>query len=280
MLSQIKEIILNKIYSPFTSSIGIIGLGVVGSAVAHSYDGHGTKLVQYDTDPKKNHFSTYEDLKNTEAIFVCVPSPVGKDSRYDTSALETVLENLKDYRGVIISKVTATPDIYRKLGEQYPNLVHCPEFLTAANPNKDYINSKFMIIGGSVSAYQREAERIIKIANLSNIAYHHCSLEEAATVKIAINSFLATKVVFMNELYCLCSKNDIDFNLVTSLMINDQRIGSSHTKVPGPDGFFGFGGMCFPKDTTALLKFAEDSNIDMSVLQSAVKKNTILRLKK
>jgi UDPglucose 6-dehydrogenase len=62
------------------------------------------------------------------------------------------------------------------------------------------------------------------------------------------------------------------------MVTSDKRIGSSHMQVPGPDGSFGFGGACFPKDTSALLKIAESLNLTPMVLDAAVRKNTFLRL--
>jgi len=262
-------------------TVGIIGLGVVGSAVSHSLESTSMiKIIKIDPDPKKNCHGTYEELENVDAVFICVPSPIGKDSRYDVTALEVSLEKLRNFRGVIISKVTATPDIYRRLGNLYPNLVHVPEFLTAANSIKDYANSRFMIIGGTVPAYQREAERIIRIGGHEGVSFNFCSLEEASMAKICINSFLATKVIFMNELYRLCQVNNIEFDNVTALMTKDDRIGKSHMKVPGPDGHFGFGGMCFPKDTEALLNYSYESQEFLNLLDTAIKKNTLLRLQK
>lgn len=254
-------------------------MGVVGSAVANTYSHHyETHLYRIDLDSKKGPDS-YEDAKSSDGIFICVPSPSDKDGKYDVTALTRVLNRLEGYQGVIISKVTATPDIYRELGKKYPNLVHCPEFLTAANPIQDYVNSKFMILGGNVMAYIREAERIIRWGGFDSIKFVHTGLDEAAMTKLLINSYLATKVIFMNEIYQLCQSNEIDYETVTKLSKMDLRVGDSHMIVPGPDGNFGFGGMCFPKDTQALLKYAEDTHNDLSVLDAAIKKNILLRLK-
>jgi len=82
----------------------------------------------------------------------------------------------------------------------------------------------------------------------------------------------------MNELEALCSKTGVDYNQVAYMVMQDTRIGSSHMQVPGPDGAYGFGGACFPKDTSALLKYAEQKGVVMNVLDAAVKKNTLLRL--
>jgi UDPglucose 6-dehydrogenase len=258
--------------------IGIVGLGYVGNAIKESLSHLGPQIVILD--PPKGIVSTYENLATCAAVFICVPTPQGDDGSCDTSILESVLENLaiENYTGVVISKCTAPPDTYKHLNDKFHNLVHAPEFLTAANAVDDYINGKFLIIGGKVRAYQHEAERIIKLTqpNLKNVKF--CSISEAALAKYAINSFLATKVVFMNELWGVAVASGLDFDTIASMIKLDERIGNSHMKVPGPDGSFGFGGYCFPKDTAALLKYAESVNKPLNVLDAAVKKNTLLRL--
>ncbi len=268
------------IMKPPYEKIGIIGLGFVGGAIKASVDWGDNLWVV--VDPAKGFNATYQDLKEqTEGVFVCVPTPMGDDGVCDTSFLENVLENLKavNYDGVIISKCTAPPSVYEKLNKDHPNLVHAPEFLTAANANRDYVNGTFSIIGGRVSAYIREAERIIRVTqpNLNNVM--HCTISEAALAKYTINSFLATKVAFMNEIYEIASAAGMDYNTVARMVTLDTRIGATHMQVPGPDGSFGFGGACFPKDTSALLKYAETLNQTPMVLDAAVKKNTLLRLK-
>jgi UDPglucose 6-dehydrogenase len=259
------------------SKIGIIGFGFVGGAVASSFSLIMTDIVIVDTDPNKS-FGTYNDLMSCDGVFVCVPSPSLEDNSCDTSILESVLEKLKGYEGVIISKTTAPASKYEELNQLYPNLVHNPEFLTAANANEDYINQEFAIIGGRVKAYVNEAERIIRLSLPSLQVVHHCSIGEASLAKYAINCFLATKVVFMNELEQLARASNLDYNKIAGMISYDNRIGRSHMRVPGPDSSYGFGGACFPKDTAALLKYAEGLGINLNTLDAAVKKNTLLRL--
>lgn len=258
-------------------SIGIIGAGFVGSAIAESIEWSGSSII---IDPAKGHTNTYDDIVKCAAVFVCVPSPQGDDGSCDTSILESVLSELKkvEFTGVIISKCTAPPDVYTRLNDLYPNLVHSPEFLTAANAFRDYMSGKFAIIGGKIPAYRREAERIIRSTQTSLEDVEHCSIAEAALAKYAINSFLATKVTFMNEMYEIANAAGLEYKNIAKLVSLDPRIGQSHLKVPGPDGSLGFGGMCFPKDTAALLKYAENNSVTLNVLDAAVKKNTILRL--
>jgi UDPglucose 6-dehydrogenase len=82
----------------------------------------------------------------------------------------------------------------------------------------------------------------------------------------------------MNEVYQLAQAMNLNYDNVAAMVKMDRRIGNSHMLVPGPDGNFGFGGACFPKDTSAMLKFAEQYNTPLNVLDAAVKKNTLLRL--
>jgi len=259
--------------------IGIIGLGFVGNAIRQSYADPFVKVICIDTDPRKATGETYEDLRDASGIFICVPSPPDFEGRCDPTILISVLEKLKGFNGVIISKVTATPDIYEELGIQYPNLVHSPEFLTSANAVDDYLDTKFCIIGGSIKAYVNEATRLIKLGKNNLDVTYHCTIGEASFAKYVINSFLATKVVFMNEMAELAKFSNHDWNMIRQLIALDgKRIGNSHTRVPGNDGHYGFGGACFPKDTQALIKYAESKKVSLNVLTSAVKKNTLLRL--
>ena len=268
----------NKMFFNIRPKIGIVGLGFVGNAIKDNME-HVCELIL--VDPPRGLQSKYEDLLDCEGVFVCVPSPQGDDGRCDTSFLESALDKLASlgYTGVIISKSTAPPSVYKALQTKHKNLVHAPEFLTAADASRDYANGKFAIIGGCVGAYQRDAERIIRMGQSGigdNVQF--CTIDEAALAKYTINTYLATKVAFMNEIYSVATNSGMNYDTVISMVNMDKRIGSSHLKVPGPDGLFGFGGACFPKDTAALLKYAEEVGASMMVLDAAVKKNTLLRL--
>jgi UDPglucose 6-dehydrogenase len=259
--------------------IGIIGLGFVGNAIKQAF-WNEDQLVLVDNDRTRGR-DPFQDLVRCDGVFICVPTPQDDDGTCDTTILEDILAKLEiiKFEGVIISKCTAPPDTYTRLNEKYPNLVHAPEFLTAANAARDYANGKFAIIGGRIKAYRDLAESIIKQTQGGLGEHiHHCTIAEASLAKYAINTFMATKVTFMNELYSLAKASDCDYNQIAKMIKSDVRIGNSHMQVPGPDGSFGFAGACFPKDTNALLKFAESKDVQMNVLDAAVKKNTLLRL--
>ncbi len=258
--------------------IGIVGAGFVGDAIRQAYTDLFTKVVVVDVDPAKST-GTYADLQDCDAVFVCVPSPAKDTGECDTSILNSVLFMLRDYKNVIISKTTAPPQFYEKMQTVYPNLVHIPEFLVASSALEDYRKETNAIIGGKIAAYRNEAARIIKLAQpITHV--EHCPIGEAAFVKYTINSYLATKVVFMNEMSDLAVAHGYNWDTIRMHLSEDNRIGLSHMQVPGPDGYYGFGGMCFPKDTNAWVKYAGKLGVQLSVLKSAIKKNVLLRLQK
>jgi UDPglucose 6-dehydrogenase len=254
--------------------IGIIGAGFVGSAIKNAYDNYEIPIILHD--PAKGFTATWEELRLCDGIFLCVPSPTLPSGECDTSILKEVLGNLSGMEGVIISKVTAPPSVYTSLQVLYPNLVHAPEFLVAATANEDYIHGTFGFIGGE-ETYTKMAEEIIRAGQRNLQDVRHSTIAEASLAKYSINSFLALKVSYMNQLYDLCQASGINFNNLITLLQVEKRVGTSHFHVPGPDKKRGFGGACFPKDTSALHFEASKSNIDLSVLKSAIDYNKIIR---
>jgi UDPglucose 6-dehydrogenase len=101
--------------------------------------------------------------------------------------------------------------------------------------------------------------------------------KSAEMVKYVANCFLATKVSFANEIYQICKAIGVDYNGVIETAMLDNRLGTSHWKVPGPDGHFGFGLTCFPKDLNALIKLAELNGVDPKVMKAVWEKNLEVR---
>ena len=257
--------------------IGLIGAGFVGGAIKNAYETFGVPIIVHD--PAKGFISNWEELRSCDGVYVCVPSPTSDTGECDTSILESVLDNLSGMEGVIISKVTAPPGVYAKLQVVHPNLVHAPEFLVAATANDDYINGYFAFIGGDLD-YVQKAEAIIRASQPSLRDVTYCTITEASLAKYTINSFLATKVVFMNQIYDLAQQLGVDYGALSNLLKSEKRFGDSHLRVPGPDGSRGFGGACFPKDTAALVYEARRAGVPMTLLESAVAVNKTLRVDK
>lgn len=250
--------------------IGIIGFGFVGQAIgwAHRKD----ELII--RDPKLEDSASLDKFVNCDAVYVCVPSPYQGDlyenGRCDTSYLEQTLSELLfvliDRPIPIICKTTAPPSTYKRLLEQYPNIVHCPEFLTAANNVADYQNAKYMILGGNVD-WSIEAEKIIRSSvSIKHDNFIKTQIETAALFKYMMNSYLATKVTFMNDWKKLVDQFNVEWKDMQFLALLDGRAGHTHLDVPGPDGQYGWGGACFPKDIAAIMNEAQDLGIELELL--------------
>lgn len=254
--------------------IGLIGCGYVGNAIKKTYNSYNIDLFIYD--PFVGYDIDFELIKSCDAVFISVPSPIGTDGMCDTSILESTLEKLKDSKSVLISKVTAPPSVYQKLQQKYKNLVHVPEFLVAVTADKDYLEGTFTFIGGDLE-YCQKAKEVIVLGQRQLKDIKFCTIEEASLAKYTINTFLALKVSYLNQIYDLCSVMDINYNNIKELFSSDSRLGSSHLNVPGPDGRRGYGGACFPKDTLALNYESKQHQIDMTILKSAINYNNSIR---
>ena len=249
--------------------IGIIGHGFVGSAVAYA-NKHNTLVIN---DPAIPDSQPLTEFKDCDAVFVCVPSPEKDYGHCDTSILEEVLLNLSQIglsdQTPIISKVTAPPRAYAALQQLYPSLVYSPEFLTAKNAINDYKYAKFLVIGGDHKISQRAFDIIQD--SWTTLEPHKktvfTDIKTAALYKYLANSYLAMKVTFMNDFYQLAEACDIPWDGVKHIGSLDERIGNTHWNVPGPDGQFGWGGMCFPKDIAAICEEAIDLKLDFELMQ-------------
>lgn len=251
--------------------IGIIGAGYVGSAIINAYS-KLYDLIIVDTDITRSKNEFYE-IFNTAAIFVCVPSPANLDGSCNSSILENVLSKLKSYKNIIICKTTALPNVYEKLSQDFDNLIYVPEFLTAQNHLSDYINDDSAIIGSNNAKCLSEAVVLLQRGQPKLKTVYPCSIKEAAFAKYVENCFLATKVIFMNEMAEIATEANIEWSKISHVLQKDKRIGMSHCQVPGPDGKPGFGGACFPKDTSAFLDYTKRFFNKSDLLSLAVNKN-------
>lgn len=251
--------------------IGIIGFGYVGSAIAWAHRKHELVIV----DPKLPDTAKMSDLLFCDGIFVCVPSPPIDPSLEsgvcDTSILEDVLKELMFINITkplpIICKTTAPPSVYQRLQTQYPNIVYCPEFLTARNHMADYLNSEYQIIGGHTEWCERAYAIIIDGLPKLNDRVVYTDIKSAALYKYMMNSYLATKVTFMNDFKQLADAEGVHWDELITLTTYDKRIGQTHMDVPGPDGEYGWGGACFPKDVAAICEEAISLGLDFELMQ-------------
>lgn len=261
--------------------LGIIGKGFVGSAVSNGFN---RDVEQFVVDPtyNKNTISDLMEFK-PEGIFVCVPTPEKKSGDVCVDIVTQVLSELCDanYRGVVIVKSTITPKHLTKFKKTFGNLkiVYNPEFLTEANSLQDFLQPNMQILGGKWRDCEWVERLYVRHSSVRVVPTFKVDLITASLLKYTINSWLATKVTFFNELRELydASNTKVPWESFTDMLSRDPRMGNTHMKVPGPDGELGFGGHCFPKDTRALIYYAEQMGVDLEILQKAVDKNNKIR---
>jgi len=247
----------------------IAGYGFVGKAHELLFKDRRREIVIYD--PPKGMEA---DLQNTSAIVVCVPTPQSEDGTCDMSAVYDVVSKIKETTPVLI-KSTISLQGWQELKTRFPQhrLCFSPEFLRAANFMNDVKDLDSVILSGDTE-YWRDQYAY----NWPNIKIYIVDPEEAIAIKYFRNAFLATKVSFFNEIYDFCKAYGINFDQVHKGVTADNRIGESHSYVWPEEGTRGWGGFCFPKDTSALLKMAAEKNINLNTLQAAVDYNTEIRL--
>lgn len=246
------------------SSMIIAGYGFVGKAYELLFKNHRREIVIHD--PAKGMTA---DFENTSAVIICVATPQAEDGSCDMSAVYDVVSKCKAGTPIMI-KSTISLEGWQKLRTDYPKHKLCfsPEFLRAANFMNDIQDLDHIILSGDTDYWRDQCSY-----NWPNIKLSIVSPKEAIAIKYFRNAFLATKVSFFNELYDFCNANEISFQGVRLGVAADKRIGDSHTYVWPEDGVRGWGGFCFPKDTSALLKMAADKNINLNTLEAAVEYN-------
>ena len=259
-------------------NLGIIGRGFVGSAVANGFDKGCDQII---VDPKYTD-NTIQDVLDCKLVFVCVPTPVSEDGSCDTTIANDVLTELNrlQYKGVVVIKSTIIPDYLQEFKKEFElKIVYNPEFLTEANANADFKNPPFQVFGGKWRDCEVVEKAYLRHSSVRIVPTFKVDLTTASLLKYTINSWLATKVIFFNELKELheLGSSMVSWEQFTDMLSRDERMGNSHMQVPGPDGDPGFGGHCLPKDTEALLNYANKKNIKMSVLRKAVQTNKKIR---
>ena len=257
--------------------IGIVGHGFVGGAVEFGFTNERFDITI--VDPKYENGNTITDLEGVSFIFVCVPTPPNEDGTVNTTIMNSVFSELNElgHNPIVILKSTVTPDFFDNLDINF-RLVYNPEFLTERNANQDFIRPSMQLLGGN----RQDCSEVALLYASSNVTNDtptiYTDWKTASLVKYAINSFLASKVIWFNQFKKIFEKiSDSDWKTFVTILQHDPRIGVSHMDIPGPDGKVGFGGHCFPKDTMALLSYSENIGEFMSVLEEVIDVNNKIR---
>lgn len=256
-----------KISNRMNYKIGIIGVGMVGSALAKVLP----QPILYD---KYKRIGSPNDIGHADIIFICVPTPFDKKKGFDASAIKESFDLLQGEKIVVI-KSTILPGTTEFFQEQYPQhkVLFNPEFLTESTADQDMKFPDRQIVGYTKNSYSVAGEimQILPLAPFEKIV----SAAEAEMIKYFGNTWFAVKVVYANQMYDLCQKLNLDYNRVKECVAADKRIGRSHLDV-WHGGFRGFGGKCLVKDNRALIQFGDKLGVDLKINKIAEEINNKL----
>ena len=273
--------------------IGVVGNGFVGSAVQFGFSpstGCDYEVRVYDKDPSKSLHSLEETVNESDIIFLSVPTPSNKDGSMNLDIVRKALQDISDVNtvsdNVVLLRSTVIPGPTRKLDSEFKNvnLIFNPEFLTERSAKFDFINQPRFILGCGDEVMDRY--RSEQVADLfrdrfgESIPVIETNYETAELIKYMNNCYFATKVSFLNEMYQISEKSGVDWDIALDGFARDGRIGHSHMNVPGPDGKFGFGGSCFPKDIQAMINYGESLDLNMNTLKGVWNTNLEVRPEK
>lgn len=256
------------------TNIGVVGLGYVGTAVKRWFSGHPRRFNVFLYD-KYKRIGSLEEVNSADIIFVAVPTPFHPARGYDSSAVDEVVGNIKNGKTIVV-KSTILPGSSDAWQKRYPRkiILFNPEFLRAKTAASDFAKPARQIVG-YVNARGRIAARRVLSLLPSAPFKKVVRAKEAEILKYFSNTYLATRVVFANQMYDVCETlGGVDYDVVKECLVQDKRIGDSHFDI-FHEGYRGYGGHCFPKDVKAFLQFAKKLGVRVDLLEAAARINKV-----
>ena len=240
------------------------------------------ELVVKNYKNKRLKFSTNlkDSVSKSDIVFICVGTPTKKNGNgADLSQIYKVAEEIRNFVTkfkIIITKSTVpvtTGDeiekiISKKVPKKFFTVVSNPEFLREGEAIRDFTYPDRIVIGTKNKKSNKILKNLYSPLISKGAKYVNTSRRAAELIKYASNSFLATKITFINEIANLCEKIDINIEDISIGMGLDKRIGERFLRA-GP----AYGGSCFPKDTKAITATADKYKTNLSVIKSVIKSN-------
>lgn len=259
-------------------SVGIIGMGWVGSAYARNLKSKGISITCYSLDPQ--YIGNKELIKDCDVVLIAVPTPTNPEGA-DYSILESAL-GLVGKNKIVVIKSTILPGTTDRLQAQNPHLIiiHSPEFLSVATADHDTEFPKRNIIGipHDTVEHQNAAKLLLQLfppAPYTSI----CSAREAEIIKYSHNCGGYLRIVFHNLLYDICLNMQADWDTVKNAMASDPNNLIAYLNPVHKSGR-GAGGPCFIKDFSAFINFYDTLNDEAgSNMLKAVEQKNIALLK-
>ena len=211
-------------------------------------------------------------VADCEIAFLCVPTPQGDDGSADLSYIEAAaveITGVLPAGAIVVNKSTvpvgSTKVVERVLQRPDVCVVSNPAFLSEGSAMNDFLHPDRVVVGADDRAAAERVAALYASLGARTIVTDPASAE---TIKYAANAFLATKLSFVNAIAAICEGVGADINDVVDGIGSDQRIGSAFLQ-PGP----GWGGSCFPKDSRALVKIAENAGYEFDLLSGVITVN-------
>ena len=240
------------------------------------------ELIKKNYRQKRLIFTT--DIKQAvtkaDIIFICVGTPTKKNSnsadlKYVFQVAKQIKKFINKYK-IVITKSTVpvtTGDkiekIFKsKIKKKLVDVVSNPEFLREGEAIRDFVHPDRIVVGTNSKKANKMLKNLYESIIKRSGKYFKTSRRAAELIKYASNSFLATKISFINEIANLCEKAEVNVEDVSIGMGLDQRIGSRFLR-PGP----AYGGSCFPKDTRAIATIANNFKTNLSIVKAVIKSN-------
>lgn len=270
--------------------VGVIGGGVVGRATAGAFETHCEEVRIFDTDPTRS--TVGDDLASVvevcDLVFVCLPERIVEP--FFDSLSKHAHEDWSQQNWVI--KSTVPIGTTRRLADRYglTSVVHSPEFLTVRTALEDAKNPRLLVVGSpwkeptpksGVQCVDPASRMVLSLYNevWPDLDCAYLTSDESEAMKLAMNSFFAVKVAFFNELYQFCHRAGLNYEEVREALVAEGRVGDLHTHVPGPDGQFGYGGRCLPKDLRAFIDQIETVGCSAPLMRAAQERNKYDRVR-
>lgn len=244
--------------------IGIVGLGVVGSANKKGFEDLNHKLVIHDL--KMN--TKIQDILKSEICFVCVPSPETDNQECDTSIVEEIITQLSDlnFQGIVAIRSTVIPGFTQYAIEKYNNLKICfvPEFLRERCAYDDFVKNHNVLVVGTDDKWI--FEKIVYAHGHYPKNTKQLKPSEAEILKYYSNVFAALKVTFANIMYDLSESMNCDYSSIKETFVLTGKADSSY--LDANQNLRGYGGVCLPKDTRALHQLLKKKGFNFQLINA------------
>lgn len=250
--------------------IGIIGLGIIGSACKYGFEKLGHRVIAHDL--KLN--TKISDVLSSDITYICVPTWSLPDGSCDTSIVETCVDELQkmEYQGITAIKSTVKPTTTQRLIDKYErgsNICFVPEFLRERCAITDFTENHDLLSVGTYSDYVYNL--IVECHGKYPKKHAMLSPTEAELLKYYSNVFNSMKIIFANEMYEVANAVGADYTKIKKAFVKRGTAVDLYLDVN--DNFRGYGGVCLPKDTAALAAFVKELSLDLSLFETIVTEN-------